>query len=106
MSLPSKLSGLEALTILQEIVRDGGVVVFRDHWSARIRERHITPRDVEAALAHGEIAKDPEWSSKYSNWEFAVKTEIDGDWYFVGVALDETADRRPRLFIAVTTAWV
>ena len=81
------LSKPKALSLVRELAKDSGNIIFRPHASKRMRQRHITAKMVLECLLRGVIVEGPVLSLK-GTWELAMQRMAAGEKLLVALAID------------------
>ena len=89
MSKPAAfiLSRAKALSLVRELAKDSGNVVFTDHARKRVRLRQVTPKAVLECLLRVVIVEGPALGIK-GTWELAMERMGAGRRLHVAVAID------------------
>ncbi len=77
----------KALSLVRELARDSGNVIFLPHASQRMRQRHVTAKMVLECLLRGVIVEGPVLSLK-GTWELAMQRMASGERLRVAFAID------------------
>jgi hypothetical protein len=85
--VPLSLSKPKALSLVRELAKDSGNVVFSDHALKRMRQRRVTPQMVLQCLLRGVIVEGPVLSLK-GTWELAMQRMAAGEKLRVALAID------------------
>jgi Domain of unknown function (DUF4258) len=87
ISLNLNLSKPKALSLVRELAKDSGNIIFMPHASKRMRQRHISTKMVLDCLLRGVIVEGPALSIK-GTWELAMQRMAAGERLRVALAID------------------
>lgn len=73
MNKPVVLSTSQAIAKIQDILKEGTLVVSDHCRRGRMKERDVTYADIASCLRNGTINRVPEWDEQYCNWKYRVE---------------------------------
>jgi Domain of unknown function (DUF4258) len=81
------LSKPRALSLVRELAKDNGNIIFMPHAAKRMTQRRVTPKMVLECLLRGVIVEGPVLSLK-GTWELAMQRMASGERLRVALAID------------------
>lgn len=99
--IPIPLNDANMLRIVRDLAAKSENVFFEPHARQRMKQRHISPKQVMACLRHG-VIDEPAHENIRGNWKCTLRHHHAGDLIRVVAAIDRDEDGN---WIAVVTVF-
>lgn len=85
--LPRRLDEAKLREMVEELLSQGGRLVYALHMLERMEERDITTAQVIQVLRRGQLLEGPTWSSDHESWKFKMQADTAGETVTVVASL-------------------